>query len=55
MGAYKYVPPTPSALGEPVGGEVYPTNKAALLAPWITLAAVITAGGVFLIRRKARA
>lgn len=35
-----------------VGGDVYPINKVALVAPWIALAAVIIAGGIFLIRRR---
>lgn len=57
MGAYEYVPPappspTPPAPGGPVGGEVYPINKAVILAPWIALAVAIIAGGVFLRRRK---
>jgi len=42
-------PPAPAG----VGGEVYPVNRIALVAPWITLAAAIIAGGVFLITRKA--
>jgi len=42
-------PPPPPA----VGGEVYPVNKITLVVPWITLAAAIIAGGVFLITRKA--
>ena len=37
-----------------VGGDVYPVNKVALMAPWIALAVVITAGGIFLIRRSVR-
>lgn len=52
------VPPPPEELPDgqsdgPVGGEIYPVDKAALLVPWIALAAVIIAGGVFLVRRKA--
>ena len=43
-----YEPTPPPA----VGGEVYPINKVALLAPWITLAAAIIAGGIILIRRR---
>ena len=35
-----------------VGGDVYPINKVALVAPWIALAAVIIAGSIFLIRRR---
>jgi len=42
-------PPAPAG----VGGEVYPVNRITLVAPWITLAAAIIAGGVFLISRKA--
>ena len=42
-------PPAPA-----VGGEVYPVNKIALVAPWITLTAIIAGGiGILLIRRKA--
>ncbi|MFC2013406.1 DUF2341 domain-containing protein [Chloroflexota bacterium] len=42
----------PSPPGEPVGGEVYPVNKVSLITPWIALAAIILAGGVYLIRRR---
>lgn len=35
-----------------VGGEVSPINKTGLLAPWLAMAAVITAGGVYVIRRR---
>jgi len=38
----------------PVGGEAYPVSKAAVLAPWIALAAVLIAGGIIFIRRKAQ-
>lgn len=41
-------PPTPS-----VGGSAYASNKLLLLAPWIALAVVIAAGGVYLVRRRA--
>ena len=44
-------PPSPLA----VGGEVYPTNKLWVLAPWLTLATTIIAGGVILLRRRVRA
>jgi hypothetical protein len=43
--------PVPPA---PVGGNVYPVNKAALLVPWIALAAAIVVGGLFLMRRRAQ-
>ncbi|MFC2013359.1 choice-of-anchor Q domain-containing protein [Chloroflexota bacterium] len=58
IGAYEYVyvpPPPPSQpppSGDAVGGDVYPVNKVALIVPWIALAAVILAGGIFLIRRR---
>ena len=39
------IPPT-----EPVGGNAYPINKVGLIAPWIALAMVITAGGIYLVR-----
>ncbi|MFC1982968.1 NosD domain-containing protein [Chloroflexota bacterium] len=35
-----------------VGGDVYPVDKVTLLAPWITCAVTIIAGGVYLIRRR---
>jgi hypothetical protein len=38
--------------GEVVGGEAYPVNKFSLLAPWLALAVVIAAGGVYLVRRR---
>jgi hypothetical protein len=36
-----------------VGGEAYPINKIVLIAPWIALAVVIAAGGIYLVRRRA--
>ncbi|MFC1982790.1 hypothetical protein ACFLV5_03290 [Chloroflexota bacterium] len=36
-----------------VGGEAYPVNKLGLLAPWVALAVIIAAGGVYLVRRRA--
>jgi len=46
--------PTPPAPGGgPVGGEVYPINRVALIAPWLALAAAIVAGGIILARRRA--
>lgn len=44
------VGPTPTR--RHVGGEVFPVNKAMLLAPWIALAGAIIAGGVILARRR---
>ncbi|MFC1983369.1 hypothetical protein ACFLV5_06275 [Chloroflexota bacterium] len=35
-----------------VGGEAYPVNKVGLLVPWIALAVVIAAGGVYLVRHR---
>jgi len=35
-----------------VGGEVYPTNKLAILAPWIALLGAIIAGGTIVLRRR---
>ena len=35
-----------------VGGEVYPVNRLALLAPWIALIAVIIAGTTIAVRRR---
>jgi hypothetical protein len=36
-----------------VGGEAYPINEIGLIAPWIVLAMVIAAGGIYLVRRRA--
>jgi len=47
-------PPEPPEQPEGVGGEVYPVNKQAVLAPWISLAVAIIAG-VSLTRRHRRA
>ena len=44
-------PPGPGP-GIVVGGEVYPVNKVALLAPWIALAAAIIAGATIAVRRR---
>jgi hypothetical protein len=38
--------------GKIVGGNVYLIDKIVLLAPWIALAIVIIAGGIFLFRRR---
>jgi hypothetical protein len=35
-----------------VGGDIYPANKAALLAPWIALAVAALAGTAVLVRRR---
>ena len=35
-----------------VGGQVYPINKIAVLAPWLALAAAIIAGSVVALRRR---
>ena len=35
-----------------VGGEAYPVNTAAILAPWIALAVVIAGVSVVLMRRR---
>jgi hypothetical protein len=37
---------------EGVGGEAYPVNKLAILAPWIAFGAAIIAGGTTLLRRR---
>jgi hypothetical protein len=44
--------PTPTPTRRSVGGEVFPINKAILLAPWIALAGVIIAGGIILACRR---
>mgnify|MGYP006910699238 CR=1 FL=1 len=36
----------------PVGGEIYPLNKVAVLAPWLALLAAIIAGATILLRRR---
>jgi hypothetical protein len=36
----------------PVGGEAYPVDKLAILAPWIALAAAIIAGATIFMRRR---
>ena len=46
------LPPTPSK-EVALGGEVYPTNRAAIMGSWIALAVAIEAGGIFLVRRIA--
>lgn len=45
-------PPPPGPPPVEVGGEVYPVNKLAVLAPWIALAAVIISGVTIVIRRR---
>jgi len=35
-----------------VGGDIYHVNKIAVVLPWIAIAGVILAGGIFLIRRR---
>jgi hypothetical protein len=46
---------TVSAITPPVGWETYPINKLAVLAPWITLAAVIISGASLLVLKRRRA
>jgi len=36
----------------PVGGEAYPVNKLAILAPWIAIAMAIIAGSFIVMRRR---
>ena len=38
--------------GPKVGGDVYPVNKAAILAPWIALAVAIITGAAITVRRR---
>jgi hypothetical protein len=58
MGADEYyvAPPPPPPPRGPVGGEVYPIDKAALLLPWLGLSIVLilAAGGLILARRAGR-
>ncbi len=42
----------PEQPGIVVGGDVYPVNRLAILAPWIALAAVIIAGATMTVRRR---
>jgi hypothetical protein len=42
----------PGIPAAPVGGEAYPVNKLAILAPWIALAAAIIAGATIFMRRR---
>ncbi|MBA7697594.1 hypothetical protein ES703_106261 [subsurface metagenome] len=44
-------PPPPLA----VGGEVYPINKASVLAPWLSLILILAIGGGILALRRSRA
>lgn len=50
------LPPSPPSVPPPpsleVGGEVYAVNELIILAPWITLAAVIIAGAILAVRRR---
>ena len=46
--------PTPP-VGAPVGGEVYPINKLAVLAPWIGLATLLISGISWLVLKRRRA
>jgi len=36
----------------PVGGEAYPINKVAILAPWVALLAAIIVGTTIFVRRR---
>ena len=38
-----------------VGGEVFPINKAGILAPWLTLAILLALGGAFVLTRRQHA
>jgi len=44
------VPPMPHVAA--VGGEAYPINKIAILAPWIALVAAVIAGATIALRRR---
>ena len=46
-------PPPPPPLA--VGGEVYPINKAGVLAPWLGLILILAIGGGILVIRRRRA
>ncbi len=53
MGADEYyVSPAPPSPPLEVGGDVYPVNKLAILAPWIALAAAVIAGTSVAVRRR---
>ena len=45
-------PPVPPPPPVRVGGESYPINKAAVIAPWLALAAAIIAGAIIFMRRR---
>lgn len=49
---YEYVLHTPPPPPVEVGGDVYPVNKIAILAPWIVLAVAIIAGTSVAVRRR---
>jgi hypothetical protein len=46
-------PPPPPEGDTKVGGDVYPVNKVAMLAPWLALAAVLIIGTTIAVRRRA--
>lgn len=48
-------PPPPLPPGPAVGGEVYPVNRASILAPWLGLALILAVGGGILVLRKRQA
>ena len=48
------LPLTPGNPPAPVGGETYPMNKLAILAPWIALIAAIIVGASLVVLRRRR-
>jgi hypothetical protein len=51
---YKIGPVRDFTIHQGVGGEVYSINKAGVIVPWMILAVVLTCGGFYLVRRKAK-
>ena len=50
FGGEEEVPPPPTG---GVGGEVYPINRAGILAPWLGLILILAVGGgIFALRRR---
>ena len=49
---WEYVPPPPPPPPVEVGGTVYPVDKLTMLAPWITLVAVLILGTILAVNRR---
>jgi hypothetical protein len=44
--------PSPGQPSDTVGGDIFTVSKIGLIVPWIALAVIIIAGGIFLYRRR---